>query len=186
MIKYILHGGHSTAKNENNKRFFQKIAGSVNNGSTILLNYFAHDKSRWQKKSEDDILNIKKQSHNKSIKFKISSLKKFSKQLDKANLLYIRGGETDLLLGRLKKYSNLKELFEGKTIVGSSAGAYALSKYFYRNSLKEVSEGLGILNVKVFCYYAEEKKERARELSEFGEKLETIALPECESVVLFK
>jgi len=68
----------------------------------------------------------------------------------------MRGGSTPKLLGVLRKYESLKENLQGKTVAGSSAGAYAIGKYsaFHDDeSGGKVREGLGLLPVRVVCHY---------------------------------
>ena len=80
----------------------------------------------------------------------------FIEQLKQADALYVRGGSTPRLLGTLKKYPALEENLNGKTVAGSSAGAYAIGRYssFHDDeSGGQIREGLGLLPLRVVCHY---------------------------------
>ncbi|MFH1826990.1 MAG: Type 1 glutamine amidotransferase-like domain-containing protein [bacterium] len=80
--------------------------------------------------------------------------KKLKKQIRSSELIYILGGENKSLKNVLKKVKDLKELFKGKVIVGSSAGAYVLSTYYYSDEDKGIFSGFGILPIKVIGHYS--------------------------------
>ncbi len=65
----------------------------------------------------------------------------------------MRGGETEKLLFELKKHPEFKDAIKGKTIAGSSAGAYAVSRYYHSANRGGIHEGLGILPVRMICHY---------------------------------
>ena len=85
-----------------------------------------------------------------------------------------------------KKIENLAKLFEGKIVGGSSAGAYVLSKYFYSNSRDSVHEGTGVLPIKCFAHYSDEKADKLKMLKEYGEDLKIYTIPETEFIVIEK
>jgi len=47
----------------------------------------------------------------------------------------------------------LKPLLEGKTVAGSSAGAYALARFGASHDEAEVREGLGLVPIRIVCHY---------------------------------
>lgn len=156
MTKYILHGGFTRTDNEMNRAFFEEITRDIQDGGTILLcNFASKDKDNSYRIKEDGE-RIQQQSHGKNFKFLLANEKDFIKQLKQSNALYIRGGSTPKLLAILKQFSDFKENLNGKTIVGSSAGAYAIGSYsaFHDDeSGGGVREGLGLLPFRVVCHY---------------------------------
>ena len=71
-----------------------------------------------------------------------------------AQVVYIRGGSTEVLLSELHKQNiHLETALQGKTLAGSSAGAQAISKYYYVVDSLQVGEGLGLLPNKVVVHY---------------------------------
>ncbi|MPN10521.1 hypothetical protein SDC9_157816 [bioreactor metagenome] len=87
---------------------------------------------------------------------------------------------------KLKNINKLESLFEGKTIIGSSAGACVLGKYFYDNDYDKLDEGLGIINFKIFCHYDESGLELVKKLDNYKEKLELLLLPAYKHKVVYK
>ena len=156
MTKYILHGGFTRPDNELNRTFYEEIARDVPDGGTILLCYFASQSDDNTEKFTEDSRRLREQSRGKNFIFLLADEVGFSDQLKQADALYIRGGSTPRLLGALKKYPNLEENLNSKTIAGSSAGAYAIGRYsaFHDDeSGGKIREGLGILPLRVVCHY---------------------------------
>lgn len=177
MIKFILHGGNTSKINIDNDNFFKEFGSELKNGRKILLNYFARDEHEWEKLAKEDENRISGLNKNNKIKFEIAKEDIFEKQIKSADVIYFRGGDTYKLLGKLKKIKKIESLFEGKTIIGSSAGACVLGKYFYDNDYNKFDNGLGIIDYKIFCHYDESCLNLARKLDDYKEKLELILLP---------
>ncbi|HVY54534.1 MAG TPA: Type 1 glutamine amidotransferase-like domain-containing protein [Thermodesulfobacteriota bacterium] len=156
MTKYILHGGYTSADNDLNRTFYEEIARDVPDGGMILLCYFASRDADNSGRFREDSERILEQSHGKNFTFLLADEKEFMDQLKESNALYMRGGSTPKLLGTLSKFPSFKENLGGKTIVGSSAGAYAIGRYsaFHDDeSGGKVREGLGLLPLRVICHY---------------------------------
>ena len=124
----------------------------------------------------------------KGLNLEISStnLEKLKEQIKSSDCIYLRGGDDKPLQDKLKQIQNLKELIKDKIVVGSSAGANILSKYFYRNSKQRIEEGLGILPIKIFCHYNECKQEKLKQLKSHEEILPVYTTPETEFVIIKK
>lgn len=153
MTKYILHGGFTGKDNELNRTFFEEIGRDTPDGGTVLLVYFASKLEDSPNKFEKDRERIAKQSHGKNLNFVLADKERFIEQLKQADAVYIRGGNTEKLLATLRSYPDLRPLVQGKTVAGSSAGAYALSKLSVSHDGKKLCEGLGILPLRVVCHY---------------------------------
>ena len=79
---------------------------------------------------------------------------KFSEQVKWADVIYIRGGQSEArALELLRKESDWINNLGEKTLVGTSAGADIVSKYYYDLDNLKVSEGLGLLPIKVITHY---------------------------------
>lgn len=156
MTKYILHGGYTSTDNELNHTFYEEITRDVPDKATILLCYFASQEEDNSNRFKEDRGRLNERSHAKDFTFLLANEKDFIEQLKQANALYIRGGSTPKLLRVLKKYTDFKENVDGKTIAGSSAGAYAIGRFspFHDDeSGGKVREGLGLLPLRVVCHY---------------------------------
>ena len=83
-----------------------------------------------------------------------------------------------MLKETLSKVENLSELWQGKIVAASSAGVHILSKYYYSNNQDDIYKGFGILPIKTFCHYAEEKSDKLEKIKMYGENLKVYAIPE--------
>jgi len=149
--KFILHGGYTREQNELNEGFFRELVASIPDKGTVLLVYFASDDDI--DKFEDDKKRISSFLENNEVSFIRATKEDFIDQVKNADVIYLRGGNTEKLKNQLNIYPELRESILGKTIVGSSAGAYVLVKYYYTNSRNEVLEGFGFLPIRIICHY---------------------------------
>jgi len=186
MTKYILHGGNSKEINPDNDSFFKEMTLGSKGRTLVLLNYFSREESVIPELAKQDKARFLANSENKDLEFEIANEDKLSEQLKNANVMYMRGGETEWLVKKLSKIQNLEKLFEGKVIAGSSAGVYALSKYCWENDSKRLGDGLGILNFKAFCHYSPQDTEIIEKLLAYKEELPLLVLPNYKWVVYYK
>ena len=100
--------------------------------------------------------------------------------------MFVGGGNTPRLVRKMTTFGNLKELFEGKVIAGSSAGAYFLTKHYFENDDSKLYDGLGILEIKALCHFSKKNEGAIKKLDEYGEKLPIIILPDHKWVVIFQ
>ena len=185
MTKYILHGGNTSTQSEDNNKFFSEIIKDLSSPVNLLIVYFSREEEEWPKLLKQDKEVINSIANGKQIDFVLADkdTQKFAQQVKDADAVYMRGGETSMLIKALAKVDNLKELFENKVVAGSSAGAYVLSKY-YMSSRGEMGEGLGILPIKTFAHYEESRKDELNKLKAFGDKLTTYPLEGMKFIVL--
>lgn len=180
MTKFILHGGATSNKTEDNKKFFGESTSSLSDGATILCVYFSSLKERWLSLLEQDTKNFSSTSQQKVFKFVLANDKTYTlvDQIKSADLVYLRGGNTEMLLEALSKVKNLNALLKDKVVSASSAGVYVLSEYYYTNSKDDIHKGLGVLPIKTFCHYVEEKSDKLDDLKKYGNDLKVYAIPE--------
>jgi len=108
-----------------------------------------------------------------------------SEQLKNADVIYLRGGSTPALKAVLGEIRDLVDLVKGKIVVGSSAGAYVLSKYYYTHERDCIDKGLGILPIKTMCHYVEDRADKLRDLKEFVEDLPVYPISSPPNVSVF-
>ena len=187
--KFILHGGYTRERNEQNEEFFKELASSIPNKGTILLVYFASD-GEFAQKFEEDKARISNYITNKKVNFVLANEEEFISQVKNANLIYLRGGDTEKLKNQLNSYPEFAECILGKVIAGSSAGAYVISKFYYSNSKNKVFEGFGFLPIRIACHYQSKihpiqaNTDPISDLNKFDSSLELILLKDYEWKVL--
>jgi len=186
MIKFVLHGGYTSKVNRDNSGFYREMTKDKKGNLKVLLNYFARKKEDIERLSRQDIRKFKKYTANKDLEFKIAKSDNLGKQLEWANVMYMRGGLTEWLTKKLSKTPNLEKLFDNKVIGGSSAGVYTLVNYYYGNDSKKIGKGLGILHIKAYCHYETKDKAIVKKLTLYKENLPLLILPIYKWVVIYK
>ncbi len=186
MTTFILHGGYTSTPNENNRKYYSKIAELIPKKGKILLIYFAQDEEKWDSLLENDKENFKKFGNKINFECEVASKdpKELEKQIKNSDCIYIRGGEDYSSIELVRKVKNLKKLISGKIIVGSSMGAYIISSYFYNDTHNNIMKGLNLVPVKTLCHYKESDKEALNKLKRYGENLPLYALKDTEFVVI--
>lgn len=184
MTKFILHGGRAKDDCADNDVFFREMLVGTHNQVNILLCYFARSESEWESHAQRDIRYFRRNCDDKNLTFEIAKVENLESQILASDVIYIFGGETSRLVQVMKTIPNLNGLLAGKVVGGSSAGAYVFSKYYFENDIKKIGTGLGILNMKIFCHYSEEKESDAKKLRDFGENLPLVTLREHELEII--
>ena len=179
MTKRILHGGFERRNNELNNSFYRELVRDLPIGATLLLVYFASENDEVREAFIEQTNRIHEITQ-KDLKFVLATEQDFMEQIKRADAIHFRGGHTPKLLSALKLYPNLESELEGKTLSGSSAGAYALGRYGVGHTGADIREGLGIVPVRIVCHY--ESKEMPPNSSSYA-KILTLA-PELELVQL--
>ncbi len=180
MTKFVLHGGFNKEKGFIKDEFFQEMLKDTPLDVKILFVFFAEREDLLQLRIEQGKEQFNKNKGSKNLNIKIASKETFVEDCIWADIICIFGGRTVKLMEVLKKYKNLKELFNGKVIGGDSAGANALGQLFYSKSSKEIGEGLGILPFKVIVHYADDTP---NPLADIEPEIETLFLHEYETIV---
>ncbi len=175
--KFILHGGFNAEKSdEDNSNFYTEILKDTPEVIHLLLVPFAKDSDRVapavHKVSAEFVKNNK---WNKHIEIKVATEEGFLKQLEWANVMYFHGGVSLKLLDTLRQFPNIETYLPDKTVAGESAGANVWARYFYSPKADSVSEGLGILPIKIIPHFKEEYRGK---LNNVGVEIEELQLPE--------
>ena len=190
MTKFILHGGETGRKTEDNKKFFSEMTTDLENPVKVLCVYFSRPKDEWDRLFKQDQVNFTKAAPSRQIEFERAEDKTeiFNRQVKKADVIYMRGGTTKILLDTLKTIENFSDLIKDKVVSGSSAGACALSKYYCTGSKDApISEGLGILNIKTIVHYDPSNEKLLQDMKMQGDRtLEIYKIPEEKLFIISK
>jgi len=186
--KFILHGGYTSERNDLNQGYFAEMVKDVTDGGNILLVYFASKDEGIEEKYQKDSERLQSFAKDKQITTVRATRENFIAEVENADVIYIRGGDTQKMKETLDTYPDFLEAIKGKTISGSSAGAYVLSKYYFTNSLNKVMEGYGCVPARVVCHYKSEihptpgNVDPASEMEKYDNDLELILLKDYEWV----
>jgi len=191
MTKYILVGGYPHKAEDGGNAFFMSLIQNKAEPVKFLECLFSRPKENWEESFLQDKNYLETNITEIKLDIKCATEENFIEELKWADSVYFRGGETELLLERLSKHKGWEILLEGKTIAGSSAGAYMLSKYYYDIESLNIKGGLGLTDTKVIVHfqspnYKVEWKKAINELKDYKESLPIYALSEGEFKIITK
>jgi peptidase E len=182
--KYILHGGDAQIINSDNDPFYAEILKDTPQNLKILFVYFGNDPERNEERKSGNIEQFNRVKEEKNIHYEIADEHNFIYQIEKSDIIYIRGGSTARLMATLSKFNNLREIFDGKIVSGESAGMNSISTYCFSKS-GGIMKGLGILPIKTIPHYHGDAV-GVKELEKIAPDLESLYLPEFEFKVFYE
>lgn len=157
--RILLHGGNSDNGSEKNNQFFAEILNGVNKHEIkVLCIYFARPQGRWEESYATDESAFKARAIEigKDVRTVLATydIDELAKEMAKADVIYINGGYKGCLRSTLLALGidKFTQLIEGKTLVGISAGANTLAKYYYSMASGGIREGIGVLNIKLLTH----------------------------------
>ncbi len=162
---FILHGGKTSIDSSQNDEFFLQSTELVEKNSVhIALCYWSRVKEQWDALAAQNQDKITKQT-SKQVKFSVvQSVEDLYIKLEQADVLYVAGGEEELIEPYLQKLSQLKEKLKGKVYLGSSMGAFIVSSHYVLSlstqNENKVYKGLGILPINTLCHWNVENKKQ--------------------------
>lgn len=187
--RIMLHGGNSDRNTLKNDRFYQEIMNGIESESVkILCVYFARPHRRWEESYYDDQYTFRRLEieSGREIETKLANdnLETFANDIAWSDVVFLSGG----MKGNLKDVllalglDGLRELIAGKTLVGVSAGANIMAKYYYSTVIDGIREGTGLLNIKL-CTHYDGEIERLKLLESYGDNLPIVTIAEEEFAV---
>ena len=150
---YILCGGFEWKYKAQMKKLAEFILKKYKKPK-ILDVWFAMVDSEY--KEYDDIFVKIYKENNLLYERKVASKENFVNECKWADVINIHGGDTKLLLERMKDY-NLEILKRKKIVIGSSAGAIFLSSYNPNWNGKGIREGRKVLPLNIVVHYGDKE-----------------------------
>lgn len=188
--KIILVGGYPRKAADGGKAFCEELVVGFPEPVNILDCLFARPVENWAKAYGEDKEFFERHLPGKKLEVVLAQPETFIDQLEWAQAIYIRGGETVRLLKILATQPDWTKRLSDKTLAGSSAGAEALSQYFYYLETLTMKEGLGLLPIKLIPHYRSDYNapnidwdQADTDLENYKEPLPIIKLAEGEFVV---
>lgn len=189
--RIILHGGNTDRDTEKNEKFYNEIINGVDGDVIrVLCVYFARPEHRWEESYDDDQIAFRRveRETGREIETKLAKsadIDTFLQDIAESDVVFINGGmkgylkETLLAIGAERFWNAL----DGKTLVGVSAGANVLSKYYYSMVARGIREGTGFLDIKLLTHYLENEPEQMEMLKAYGEDPPIVTIREEEYVL---
>lgn len=187
MTKFILVGGYVQKAPDSGRAFCNELVKNFPEPVKILDCMFARLQTVWEETFAKDKEFFKIQLPDKKVELKLAKLDTFIDQVKWADVVYLRGGSSEELVKSLQERDGWTKFLDGKTIAGTSAGADALSKYYYGLDNLKIRNGLGLVPVKTIPHFKSDyhgwefdwDKAKA-ELNAHKENLPLLALQEGE------
>lgn len=187
--RIILHGGNSSKKSHKNERFFREIVDGIDKETIqILCVYFARPEGRWEDSHAVDQSIFRALGIDLGLEIETElaayDLDEFVRQINDSDVIFINGGMRGHLKDTLLKIGveRFRQMIQGKTLVGISAGANILSKYYYSMVTGGIREGIGLLDIKLLTHYSEESSDQLTQLKIFRQDLPLVTIAEEEYV----
>ena len=150
---FILAGGFMKKTPDGGRAFYRAIVGERKTAN-VLICCFALPSDEWDSAFDDDRRSFSMFNEEVVLFFEKASPEGFIDQLSWADIVVFRGGSTQNLITSLRKIPGWETKLSGKTIVGSSAGAYMLcARYVATNAEAQLAPGLGILPALIATHY---------------------------------
>jgi len=189
--RYILIGGFPWKAPDGGKKFAEELVKGFDQPVKILDCFFACDRKDWGESYIKDQGFFAKHMPEMRLEFEMAEPDRFAEQVRRADVVYIRGGSSESAIHLLGKDDSWKSYLGGKTVAGTSAGADAISKYYYDIDGLKVCEGLGLLPSKVIVHYKSDYNspnvdwdKAYSDLQAYNENLPILALAEGEFKVI--
>lgn len=183
---HILHGGETSRSNPDNELFFKYFTHFVEKDSVnILMCYFSKEKEIWDERLELDRNRITKQTTKKIRLSLAKDPEDLLKKLETHDVLYVAGGQAELIEPLVPQLKGLKEKINGKVYIGCSMGAFIISAQyvlsFDKQEASTVHHGLGLLPMSTLCHWDIEnkKEEKINLLKQAAPEIPILTLDEC-------
>ena len=180
--KVIISGGWADLINVENSKFYTEILKGTKDNLKILLILFAKPESEWDTKSQCIINQFDRVKDGKILEFTITSHDSLQEQVRAADIVYIRGGDSAMLVAAMQKHPEFKSWLKGKIVAGESAGTYILSTYFYSKNMGSIGRGIDLLPIKSICHFEGKNEDK---LDECPPNLEKVLLKDFEHQVYY-
>ncbi len=148
---FILAGGNDRTTEGYGQRLAHEITKYIARPK-ILSCFYSWPASTWEAKAVD-WKGWFSQYFGEDIAFDYAKTETFLSQIDWADVIYLHGGDTQMLFDTLPATDSLIMHFKGKIVVGSSAGANVLSKNYWSSKRALPNHGLGFADVNVMVHY---------------------------------
>ena len=153
MTKFILVGGYTSKAADGGRAFAEELTSGFGGHIKLLDCLFARSRDSWEKAFNQDKEFFAKHLSDRVTDIQLADPERFIEQLRWADVVYIRGGESDKLKDVFSRWPGWEKELSDKTLAGSSAGANMIAQYFYGLDDLGIHTGQGLLPLKVLVHY---------------------------------
>jgi hypothetical protein len=148
--KYILAGGLDRAHEE----YWSDLSKQVEvNGSLKVLSCFFSQAEKYWQINFDGFVPFFKSAFGESCQHELATKARFIDQLKTSDVVYLHGGHISLIEEVMSEYDNLESHFNGKIVIGSSAGANFLSSSYWSPRYRKAEQGSNIVPLNIMVHF---------------------------------
>lgn len=155
MTLYVLAGGNDRLYSQYGENLGRLVKDSVKSPIKVLSCQFAKDEEEWK-----EVFKVWEKWFSEyfgaDTESQLASPEIFLEQIDWADVVYLHGGHTWKQEAMIKKYTDLEKHFQGKIVIGSSAGANFLSKTYFSPKRNLIGQGSGITEINSIVHFGSE------------------------------
>jgi hypothetical protein len=152
--KLILTGGYMSKAPDRGSSFCREIVKNTEQPIRILECIFGLSEDLWDSALRKDIDLFHNEIPDFAVDFVLARENLFVKQIEEADVVYFRGGETQRMHDTLLKIQDWQDALSDKIVIGASAGAYVISSFYvHPGQLPELRNGFGLAKVKTVAHY---------------------------------
>lgn len=156
MTRYLINSGGAKHVPELKRQFHQAMVQGLGTSPHILLCNFAQLREVWEMKFDQYAANVREDmSPGITPTFELAMPDLFTSQCASADVIYIHGGDDDLVQYRLSKF-DLSKLCKDKVVATSSASSDAIVAHYWTCDWRQCGDGFGIIPIKFIPHYMSE------------------------------
>lgn len=156
MTKYILAGGADRKFPSYGRNLAVEVFKSIKKPTKILSCFFAAPREDWEGKFAER-QEWFHDTFGEDAKIVLAMPDTFLAQIKEVDIIYLHGGDETLLAHYLDGYGGLGQAWQGKIIVGTSAGAEYLARDYWTCDWRQVKTGKGLVDLHVITHFDSEE-----------------------------
>ena len=152
--KFILAGGFAGRSPDGGAAFCREVTAGLSAPVRVCECLFALPLENWHDSLSADREFFRRALPDVPLEFVRADQSSFLRQIEESDVIYFRGGSTEKLMRTLDSIDGWSDAIHGKTVVGSSAGAYMLSRHYLdMNNPGDLLCGFGLVPVTLVAHY---------------------------------
>lgn len=153
MTKYILNSGGLMNNIPGAKKFMSEMVKDLGEKPKVLFCFFAQPREVWEERFPVYVNGFSEWCpEDVHPQFELAFPDTFEEQLKQCDVLYIHGGDDQLLQSYMKEFQ-VPVLWQGKVVATNSASTQLLSKSYWTCDWRECRDGFGVLPIKTLPHY---------------------------------
>ncbi len=161
MKRLILMGGRPWESADKGKRQVEVLLRYFPSKVRLAFCIFAQDQNDWEQTRATNISMIERFKSGRGIEYQTMTPENFVETSAWADVIYMPGGEPPRLKAALQACGDIAELWDGKVIVGASAGMDILCEHFSYLQEETILEGFGWIKANCIPHWRNDGEDEA-------------------------